>query len=101
MWPRPVGATPGSPPAAVWEEGRPPWAASAAKCERRGARRAEWRCDYAARESDHRALRTPRAARPVHPGLAYTRHETLQGIWGRLACTLRARDEGRSIPWRP
>src|SRR5207244_4457540 len=66
-----------------------------------GARSAGRRCDYSARESDHRALRTPRAARPVHPGLASTRHETLQGIWGRLACTLRARDEGRSIPWRP
>src|SRR2546422_708771 len=30
MWPRPVGATPGSPPVAVWKMGRPPWTAGAA-----------------------------------------------------------------------
>src|SRR5437867_7175304 len=37
MWPRPVGATPGSPPVAVWKKGKPPWRACAAKCVRRWA----------------------------------------------------------------
>src|SRR2546422_758396 len=34
---RPVGATPGSPPVAVWRKGRPPSTACAAKCVRRWA----------------------------------------------------------------
>src|SRR5207244_4457544 len=40
MWPRPVGATPGSPPVAVWKKGRPPWPAYAAKCVTRWGWRA-------------------------------------------------------------
>src|SRR2546427_689446 len=114
---RPVGATPGSPPVAVWSKGRPPSTACAANrgttagvARRRhskrllpgwGARCAGWGRNHPAGEPNHRALRTPPSARPLHAGLASAGDETLQGIRRRVAGALHPRDERRPIPFGP
>src|SRR3989449_6333387 len=66
-----------------------------------GARCAGWGRSHPAGEPDHRALRTPPSARPLHAGLASVGDEALQGIWRRVAGALHPRDERRPIPSGP
>src|SRR5437867_1672307 len=65
------------------------------------ARCARRRCNHSAGEPNHRALRTPSSACPVHAGLASAGDETLQGIWRGLAGALHPGHERRPIPSRP
>src|SRR5438034_711371 len=64
------------------------------------ARCARRRCNHSAGEPNHRALRTPSSACPVHAGLASAGDETLQGIWRGLAVRV-LRDAIRGVDLKP